>query len=136
MRMTRPTTLAALTLAAIAVPSGLIAATAGTASASATGFGPKKCTPLENGDLCAAGVSGSPNGYDASYHKVAGSPVTLRFALECKNGFVKADNGPFSLIKGNTGSFVFSVGNQGECRVHMHDYTNGGDFRTPYVTVP
>lgn len=123
-------------LAAVGL-SGVIAAQPTTAAPLTTSsFGQPKCSHLTNGDLCATGISGTPDGYDAAYNKLTGPPVTVRFFLECMNDFRKSDNGAFTISAGQRRSFVFSVGNRQECRVRMHDFTNDGDFRSPYVVIP
>ncbi|MGW2115006.1 hypothetical protein [Streptomyces zhihengii] len=99
-------------------------------------YGPTKCSWLTNGDLCATGISGSPDGYDAAYKKVSGSTVTVRFRLMCVNGFQKNDNGAFSISAGQRKSFVFSVGDQGSCRVRMQDVNSGAYYYSPYVVIP
>lgn len=124
-------------LCAVALPlTGFSASAAHAQTASASGFGPTLCKNIGNGDLCATGISGSPAGYDAAYKKVGGSTVTVRFYLECKNGFTKADNGSFTISAGQRKSFVFSVGNQGSCRVQMYDIGNADPHYSPYVTIP
>ncbi|MCC5580921.1 hypothetical protein IMZ11_35435 [Microtetraspora sp. AC03309] len=128
--------ISALVLAAVCAAVPLTAFSASAAQAGAAGFGPTKCSPLTNGDLCATGISGSPAGYDAAYAKHSGSKITARFRLMCINGFQKDDNGAFSISAGQRKSFVFSVGNQGSCRVRMHDQTNGSYFYSPYVVIP
>ncbi|GGK94561.1 hypothetical protein Sme01_57330 [Sphaerisporangium melleum] len=110
------------------------AAQAGTASKA--GFGPTKCTNIGNGDLCTTGISGSPAGYDVAYNKRSGSTVTVRFRLQCVGGYKAADNGAFNISAGQRKSFVFSVGNKGQCQSVLQDITNGKNFYGPYVTIP
>ncbi|MEU9762064.1 hypothetical protein [Streptomyces sp. NPDC047985] len=110
------------------------AAEAQAGTSSALGYGPTKCTNIGNGEVCATGISGSPNGYDAAYNKWAGPTVTARFQLVCANGYTKWDNGSFSISAGQRKSFVFSVGNQGSCKVVMH--SGGTAYSSPYVTIP
>ncbi|MEU7384703.1 MULTISPECIES: hypothetical protein [unclassified Streptomyces] len=101
-----------------------------------TGFGPTKCTNIGNGDLCTTGISGSPAGYDVAYNKKKGSPVTVRFRLQCVGGFKAADNGSFTISQGQRRSFVFSVGDKGQCQSVLQDITNAQNFYGPYVTIP
>ncbi|MFB9573097.1 hypothetical protein [Streptomyces yanii] len=100
----------------------------------ALGFGVTKCTDIGNGKVCATGISGSPAGYDAAYDKREGATVTARFQLMCINGFSKWDNGSFTISKGQRKSFVFSVGNQGSCKVLLH--SGGTAYSSPYVVIP
>ncbi|MGW4438661.1 hypothetical protein ACWELO_23360 [Streptomyces sp. NPDC004596] len=128
-----------LVLAAVCAAVPLTALSAGQAQAATTGalgFGQTKCSHLTNGDLCATGISGSPDGYDAAYAKFDGAPVTVRFTLMCINGFQRDDNGAFTISKGQRRSFVFSVGDQGSCRVRMRDVNSGAYYYSPYVVIP
>ncbi|MEV5933168.1 hypothetical protein AB0L56_10570 [Streptomyces sp. NPDC052079] len=136
--MTLRRKLSSLVLAvACAVPLTAFSATEAQAGTMGTlGFGPTKCSYLTNGDLCATGISGSPDGYDAAYAKYSGSTVTVRFRLMCINGFQKDDNGAFSISAGQRKSFVFSVGDQGSCRVRMKDVNSGAYYYSPYVVIP
>lgn len=125
-------------VAVAAVAAGSIVAsgvTPAVAAANATfGFGPTKCTDIGNGKVCATGISGSPDGYDAAYEKWAGSTVTARFQLMCANGYSKWDNGTFSISAGQRKSFVFSVGDKGSCKVLLH--SGGSVYSSPYVVIP
>jgi hypothetical protein len=118
----------------VAVP--LTTPSAFAAEVGTTGFGPTKCTNIGNGDLCTTGISGSPAGYDVAYNKRAGSPVTVRFRLQCVGGFKAADNGSFTISQGQRRSFVFSVGDKGQCQSVLQDITNAKNFYGPYVTIP
>ncbi|MGW1591379.1 hypothetical protein [Streptomyces sp. NPDC002386] len=128
-----------LVLAAVCAAVPLTALSAGEAQAATTGtlgFGQTKCSYLTNGNLCATGISGSPDGYDAAYAKLDGAPVTVRFTLMCINGFQRDDNGAFTISKNQRRSFVFSVGDQGSCRVRMRDVNSGAYYFSPYVVIP
>ncbi|GII81443.1 hypothetical protein Sru01_64250 [Sphaerisporangium rufum] len=120
-------------LAAVCVTGPLAAFSMPTAHADAAGFGTTLCNTFSNGQVCGTGISGSPAGYDAAYKKTGGSPVRVRFWLNCKNGFVRSDNGAFTITKGQRRSYVFSVGNQGECRIRLQDLSHGSSFYSPYV---
>ncbi|MEV0490734.1 hypothetical protein [Streptomyces atratus] len=130
----RITTLALAAVCAALPLTAVSAAEAHAGTISTLGFGPKKCTDIGNGNVCAAGISGSPDGYGASYEKWEGSTVTARFQLICINNFSKWDNGAFTISKGQTKSFVFSVGDQGSCKVVMH--SGGTPYSSPYVVIP
>ncbi|MFD8262361.1 hypothetical protein ACFV19_26345 [Streptomyces griseoluteus] len=106
------------------------------AHAASSGFGPTQCTNIGNGQLCAAGISGSPAGYGVSYKKTKGSTVTARFYLDCRNDKSYSDNGSFTISQGQTKSFVFSVGNQGACRAKLYDIGNADVYYSPYVSIP
>lgn len=125
----------ALAAACAAVPLTTVsAAEAHAGTVNVSGFGPTKCTDIGNGKVCATGISGSPDGYDAAYEKWGGSTVTARFQLICINGFSKWDNGTFTISAGQRKSFVFSVGDQGSCKVLLH--SGGSAFSSPYVVIP
>lgn len=116
---------------------GLAATGAQASTVSTLGFGPKKCTDVGNGLLCAAGISGSPDGYGASYEKRAGSAVTVRFFLNCINGTQwYYDNGYFTITAGQTKSFVFSIGDKGSCKVGLANIAGGSNLYSPYVVIP
>jgi hypothetical protein len=126
-----------LALAAVctALPLTVVSAAGANAATNSTaGFGVTKCSDIGNGKVCATGISGSPDGYDAAYQKWSGATVTARFKLMCTNGFSKWDNGTFTISAGQRKSFVFSVGDQGSCRVML--YSGGSYFNSPYVVIP
>ncbi|GAA4206212.1 hypothetical protein GCM10022252_68010 [Streptosporangium oxazolinicum] len=124
----------ALAVVCAAVPLTTFSVSAAQAGTSGTAaFGPTRCINIGNGDLCATGIPGSPAGYDATYIKRAGSALTARFHLQCQNGFRRSDNGAFSISAGQRRSFVFSVGNQGQCQVKMQDITNNQNFHSAWV---
>ena len=122
-----------MALAAACAAASLTTLSAPAAQAGTAAFGATACNTFTNGKLCGTGIAGSPAGYDAAYQKTGGSPVKVRFWLNCKNGYVKADNGAFTISAGQRRSFVFSVGDQGDCRIRLQDLDHGSNFYSPYV---
>lgn len=70
------------------------------------------CKNLGNNRLC---VMNDPQGYRMWYHKVEGDPVHLSFRLQKAGQQGMWTDQGFEAHKGHEYSYVFKVGNQGEC---------------------
>ncbi|GGO93234.1 hypothetical protein [Wenjunlia tyrosinilytica] len=76
-----------------------------------------------------------PDGYNASV--VVGSDLnghTVDFNLNCSNGRWFGDDGTFPVRYPQIRTYVFKVGQQGECWVKLYDYTTGMEWDSPLTS--
>ncbi|MFB7453925.1 hypothetical protein [Streptomyces sp. NPDC056194] len=107
---------------------GAMATFGSTANAATTAC----ATTPDGGSLC---LNVDPAGYRIQYYKKSGAAATVDFNLYCDNGRWFGDQGKFTIVAGQTRSYVFSVGSQGACYGKLLNGNTGALIKaTPKIT--